>query len=245
MLQLFKGTFLRGDGWTQALNQSSYISQIRDRLGCRDLPRQFSTWKEKVAGHWGHFPSLWFVNKARGEEQSWETADWLTPLPGSVRAAKQDFSWEDRLRAGGSFGGQSVCQLSVPSELLTNINIYYYLLGFLSVSFMSSVSFTTSSGFFLYAVSPFLFDRRHQGSFSFASSVLHSSPPSFKCWWAVEQNPGGHGDRQPPSLAHFLLLSWCLQFIGSYTLLTSYFHSWSLLDAVLLPDLTMWGTVEI
>lgn len=124
--------------------------------------------------------------------------------------------------------GQSVFQLLVLSALtlvLTNINIYYYLLSFLSVSFMSSVSSMTSSDFFLFAVSHSS-DRRHQGSFSFpSSSVLHSSPPSFKCWRAAEQCPGGHGDRQPPPLGHFLLLSRCLQFIGSYTLLTSCFHS--------------------
>ena len=41
--------------------------------------------------------------------------------------------------------------------------------------------------------------------------VLHSTPPSFKCWWAAEQYPGGHGDRQPPPCGLFLLLSYrCL-----------------------------------
>lgn len=39
--------------------------------------------------------------------------------------------------------------------------------------------------------------------------VLHSTPPSFKCWWAAEQYPGGHGDRQPPPCSLFLLLSYC------------------------------------
>lgn len=37
--------------------------------------------------------------------------------------------------------------------------------------------------------------------------VVYSSPPSFKCWWAGEQYPGGHGDRQPPPCGLFLLLS--------------------------------------
>lgn len=52
--------------------------------------------------------------------------------------------------------------------------------------------------------------------------VLHSSPPSFKCWWAAEQYPGGHGDRQPPPCGLFLLLSLDLLLLGSYTLLTAH-----------------------
>ena len=50
--------------------------------------------------------------------------------------------------------------------------------------------------------------------------ILPSSPPSFKCWWAAEQYPGGHGDRQPPPCGLFLLLSLVLLLLGSCTLST-------------------------
>lgn len=47
--------------------------------------------------------------------------------------------------------------------------------------------------------------------------LLYSSPPSFKCQWAVEQYPGGHGDRRPPPCGLFLLLSLVLLLLGSCT----------------------------
>lgn len=56
-------------------------------------------------------------------------------------------------------------------------------------------------------------------------AVLHSSPPAFKCWWAAEQYPGGHGDRQPPPCGLFLLLSLVLLPFGSCTLLTAHILS--------------------
>ncbi|KAK5851973.1 hypothetical protein PBY51_023483 [Eleginops maclovinus] len=53
-------------------------------------------------------------------------------------------------------------------------------------------------------------------------SSFYPSPRSFKCWWAAEQYPGGHGDRQPPPCGLFLLLFLVLLLLGSYTLLTAH-----------------------
>lgn len=71
---------------------------------------------------------------------------------------------------------------------------------------------------------PILLSDHHHLTVLLPASPLpvSSSPPSFKCRWAAEQYPGGHGDRQPPPCGLFLLLSLVLPLPGSCTLLATH-----------------------
>lgn len=138
----------------------------------------------------------------------------------------------------GFYGSLSVC-LSVSCQFVCNsltlfththllsLCVSSHMLVFLLHVFSIIFYIVSLSGFFLFAVSFSLFSSEPPSVCSVllpvsAHAVLHSSSPSFKCWWAVEQYPGGHGDRQPPPCGLFLLLSLIRLLLGSCTLLTAH-----------------------
>lgn len=178
--------------------------------------------REKASSHLGDIRSVLCEQSRPTGEQSWSLELGYYRLVGPCVwkcTCRRAGLWLWRLTGGGGEEdfGPPVCQLSV--SLRPVFHSCSFLTLFLCVSAhcentsITHVSplifYLLLSSFFLFAVSFFLFssDHHHYTSAS-PHVVLHSSPPpSFKCWWAAEQYPGGHGDRQPPPCGLFLPLS--------------------------------------
>lgn len=122
-------------------------------------------------------------------------------------------------RGGGVGGGSSVCpshQLCLCLTCSRSLHEHTVKGSYLHLSALTH-SCTFAAVFHLFPLSD---DPRLPSLTSLRSPprvLLYSSPPSFKCQWAVEQYPGGHGDRRPPPCGLFLLLSLVLLLLGSCT----------------------------